>query len=287
MKDNTAGEAVFQPKPLGLICGAGEFPAAVALAASRAGYEVFCIKITPDPTPGIERYKHIEARFGEVGKMLKALRSRGIADLCLIGSVQRPHVMDLRPDWGAVRHIPNLIQLFQGGDDQLLSGILRFVEEQGFTVHGAHEIAPSLLAGEGALTECVPSDSHRNDIRKGFALLDALSSFDVGQAAVICEGQVIAIEGIEGTDRMLERVAVLLKRKDFRRGVLVKAPKRMQDQRIDMPAVGPKTLQNLANAGLAGLCVRAGQVMVLQQDEMAQIARQHGVFVWGQGNDSA
>jgi UDP-2,3-diacylglucosamine hydrolase len=156
---------------------------------------------------------------------------------------------------------------------------------EGLTVVGVHELAPALVVGEGPLgRHAAPADAQA-EARRGLALLAALSPFDSGQAVVMMDGRAVAIEGVEGTDAMLERVAALRHsgrlRVKGRRGLLVKAPKRGQDLRMDMPVIGPGTLRRVAEAGLAGVAVEAGGVLLAGREDTRKRADAGRLFVQG------
>ena len=123
------------------------------------------------------------------------------------------------------------------------------------------------------------------DIAFGARLLEALSGFDAGQGAVVAAGRVLAIEAAEGTDAMLARVAELRANGRLRRmgpaGVLVKAPKRGQDLRLDMPAVGPNTIEGAARAQLRGVALAAGRVLLVERERCAREADAAGLFAYG------
>src|SRR5262249_45819083 len=150
--------------------------------------------------------------------------------------------------------LPRVFRLFRGGDNHLLAGVAKIFEEQGFRLVGAHEIAPEILMPEGPLGSVHPSDRDHADIAQGLALLTATSPFDIGQAVVVADARVLAVEAAEGTDQMLARIAEL--RQSGRiasaahRGVLVKAAKRGQDRRVDLPSIGPRTIEGATRAGL-------------------------------------
>ena len=162
-------------------------------------------------------------------------------------------------------------------------------EEQGFRVLGAHEVAPEILMPHGALGSRQPSEIDRRDIQRGLALLRATGPFDVGQAVIVSDNRVLAIEAADGTDLMLERLAELRGKGRIQArqggGVLVKAPKPMQDRRIDLPSVGPRTVEGVARAGLAGIAVAAGSAIVAEPGRIAAVADSANVFVVGVAAD--
>jgi hypothetical protein len=177
--------------------------------------------------------------------------------------------------------------MFRGGDDHLMSSILRGFEDHGFRPIGAHEVAPEILMPEGAVGSFKPSESSQMDIALGLALLRAIGQFDVGQATIVAGGHVLAVEAAEGTDEMLAQVAELRRKGRIRSsgGVLVKAPKPRQDRRIDLPTIGPKTIEGAGRAGLAGIAVVAGEAIVAQAEQIRQIADQQRIFVIGVRQD--
>jgi DUF1009 family protein len=165
----------------------------------------------------------------------------------------------------------------------VLTRVVRFFEGKGLEVRGVHEVAPDLLAGTGRLGSVALSEQDGADAELGFAVRRALGSVDAGQAVVVARGKVLAIEGAEGTDAMLQRVAGLADRQapGRRAGVLAKGPKPGQELRIDMPAIGPRTIEQAVAAGLAGVAVEAGAVLILDRAETIRIADAHACALEG------
>ena len=281
----TAGTADAAPPPLAILCGAGAIPLEVAADASRSGRAPFLVGIAGTSEPGISAYPHVWVRMGEVGRLFNALKTRGIGEIVLIGAFVRPEFADLRLDWGAVRKATELAGLFRRGDNGLLVGLAGIFEREGVRVVGAHEVAPRIVAPLGPLGGRRATAEDGQDIAMGARLLGALSPFDAGQGAVIAAGRPIAIEAAEGTDAMLARVAEMRASGRLRfkgpAGVFVKAPKRGQDLRLDMPAIGPDTVAAAAKAGLRGIALAAGRVLLVGREEAARAADRAGLFVEG------
>jgi DUF1009 family protein len=223
--------------------------------------------------------------LGQLGRFVRVARQEGCRDVVLIGTVTRPRWSQLRLDFLALRMLPRVIRAFRGGDDHLLGNVAAIGAELGFNVVGAQEIAPEILMPEGSLGSFAPSARDRSDIDRALALLDALSPFDVGQAAVMADAYPIAVEAAEGTDLLLARVADLRQSGRVKVptgvGVLVKAPKRGQDPRLDLPTIGVSTVEGVAKAGLAGIAVVARQTLVAEPQEVAAAANARGIFVTG------
>jgi UDP-2,3-diacylglucosamine hydrolase len=281
------GEASSQAgDPLGLICGAGTVPFAVAEAVKRRGRPVvlFPLRGWADAA-AVAAYPHHWIALGQFGRFCRLARTERCRDIVLVGGLVRPSLRQVRLDWGTLRQMPLIVRSFRGGDDHLLSGMGRMLEGAGFRLVAAHEAAPEITAPLGALGRLAPAAAMAGDIARGFALLAAMSAFDVGQAAVVSGRRVLAVEAAEGTDAMLDRVAAM---RDSGRitlpagaGVLVKAPKRRQDRRFDLPSIGPGTVTRAAKAGLAGIAVIAGATIVAEPQRLVEEAGRAGLFVVG------
>lgn len=272
--------------PLVLIAGAGEYPLRLARNLADHGERPFVAALEGAADPAAFGDADVQSyRLGQLGSLLGELRRRSIADIVMLGSLPRPSFGALRPEASTLKYLPYFARAFQGGDDHLLRGVVRFFEEQGFRVHGPADIAPELTAPRGPLGRKQAGAGQKAVLDRGFSLLAALSPFDVGQAAVIADHRVIAIEAAEGTDAMIKRVADLVARGRLKigkgDGVLVKAPKMGQDLRVDMPAIGPDTLRNIAEAGLSGIGLKAGAVLVGDRAALGRQADQLGLFIEG------
>lgn len=272
--------------PIALICGGGSLPFALARTLEARGRHVLLLALRPWADPvAVARHRHHWVSVGQLGHMMRFARAEGIRDLVLIGTLVRPSLMRTRFDWLTLRALPRVVRSFRGGDDHLLSGLARIFEDHGFRLRGAHEVVPDILVPEGLLGRRAPGAGDLEDIARARALLAAIGPYDVGQAAVVADARVLAIEAAEGTDGLLDRVAEMRASGRLRgpeeRGVLVKAAKPGQDRRFDLPTIGPRTIEGVARAGLAGLAVVAGETIVAEPGRVAQLADELDVFVIG------
>ena len=280
----TAAPAISSP--VGVIAGGGAMPFAVAeqLVARGITPVLFALKGACDPVRA-EKFRHHWISVGQVGRATRLFREEGCRDLIFIGSLVRPALSEIRLDLGTLRVLPHVMTAFRGGDNHLLSGVGRILETQGFRMVGIKDVAPGLLMPEGPITRVAPSANAIADIARGREVLDALGSFDIGQAAIVIDGHVVAVEDIEGTDGLLARVARLREAGRIRaksaRGVLVKAPKRGQDLRYDLPTIGARTVEGAAKAQLAGIAVIAGNTIAADAQDMIDAADRAGLFVQG------
>jgi len=269
-----------------MIAGAGQYPVRLAQILAGHGERPFIAALEGAADPAAFGDADVRSyRLGQLGSLLSELRRRSIGDIVMLGSLPRPSFGALRPEASTLKYLPHFARAFQGGDDHLLRGVVRFFEEQGFRVHGPADIAPELTAPRGPLGRRQATAEQQAMLGHGFSLLAALSPFDVGQTAILADHRVIAIEAAEGTDAMIRRVADLVARGRLKigkgDGVLVKAPKTGQDLRVDMPAIGPDTLRNIAEAGLSGIRLRAGEVLVGDREALGRQADQLGLFIEG------
>lgn len=274
--------------PLALICGGGSMPLAVAQSVTGRGRAVvlFALRGAADAA-AVERFPHHWVSIGQIGKFMRLARAAGCRDVVFIGSLVRPSLWQVRPDLKGLQVMPRVIAAYRGGDNHLLSGMGKILEQDGFHLLGAHEVAPQILVPKGALGRAQASPRDRDDIAIGFDCLHAIGPFDVGQAAVVAGKHVLAVEAAEGTDQMLARIAEMRANGRLRAastgGVLVKAAKPGQDRRFDLPSIGPRTVDGAVRAGLAGIAVLAEETIIAEPELVIAKADQANIFVVGIG----
>jgi DUF1009 family protein len=273
------------PGPVAIIAGSGTLPLHVAASARRAGHAVFVALLAGSADAAdYDGFDHQTFGLGQFGALSKALTSRGILKAAFIGAVVRPGITDIRPDMGLIRHWQTITAAFRKGDDGLLSAVVDILEAHGVRVVSALDLAPDLAIGQpGPIGLRQPDAVARGEIDLGLDLIAALSPFDVGQCVVVSDGRPVAIEGAEGTDAMLERVAEMRRNGRLKRetggGVLIKAPKRGQNMRIDIPTIGPQTVRCATEAGLQGIAITVGEVIVADREETIALADANGLFI--------
>jgi len=265
-------------QPLGIIAGGGPLPAMLAAALTGSGRGVFVLALEGHAdAASLAPFPSQRLRIGAVGEALHALRTRNIADLVLVGTVRRPSLLSLMPDAEGARLLGRIGRAAFGGDDGLLKAIVRVLEEEGFRVHGVQAILSGLTAPEGVLTRLAPDARAEADIARGVAVCRLLGEADVGQAVVVQQGLVLGVEAIEGTDALLERCAGL--RREGPGGVLVKRAKPSQEQRVDLPTIGVRTVDLAAAAGLRGIAVEAETTLMPERNATIDAADRAGLFL--------
>jgi len=270
---------------LGLIAGGGGLPLALAEHCSQSGRPCFVIRLRGFAEPTMDAFPGDVAGIAEIGRIVKLARDAGCEALCFAGLVRRPDFAALKPDLRGLTWLPGAVMAARKGDEALLRFLMGEFEKEGFAIEGAHEVMGELALPAGPLGKLAPDSEHGVDIAKAIQVARAIGALDVGQAAVVCDGLVLAVEAQEGTDALLRRVAELpadLRGAPGRRkGVLAKVAKPIQEERVDLPTIGLATIEGADRAGLAGVVGIAGKMLVVERGAVAAAADAAGLFVAG------
>jgi DUF1009 family protein len=268
---------------LGIIAGGGRLPVQLVEACKSSYRNHFVLTFEESPNEDAIRHApHAVVRLGAVGESLKKLREAGVTEVVLAGRVRRPTLTRLKPDMTATKLLGRLGKAFFGGDDALLRSLVSFLEGEGFTVVSPQQILGNLIAGTGVLGRVQPSDADKADITVGLQAARELGRLDIGQAVIVEDTHVLGLEAEEGTDALIGRCAGLKKKP--RGGVLVKAKKPSQEERVDLPAIGIATVERAHEAGLSGIAVEAGSSLILDREQVIARADQLGIFLVGIGD---
>lgn len=273
---------------LALIAGDGRLPHIIAnrLSEQKTSF-VLCAAMGAEllwagDTPAIQ------TRIENLGSVLAQLKGSGVTDVCFAGSVRRSDIDPAAIDAQTRPILERLLGGLSAGDDGALRAVLGVFEEAGFWIKAAHEVVPELLFDEGVPTKTKPSDLDGADAGRGEAIVQAMGRVDVGQACVVSKGQALAVEALPGTDAMLRTLAppmapapaATVPTREARKGLLFKAPKPTQDRRVDLPTIGLDTIKLADAAGLRGIVIEAGGVIVLDPKETIAAADRLGLFLW-------
>ncbi len=261
-------------RKLGLIAGGGGLPLALARHCRAAGRPLYVVRLEGFASPELDTFDGETRGLLDFEGGFHALRAARCEAVCLAGTVTRP---DLARNMDGV---PDAVIAARGADDALLSAVVAQFQAQGFVVEGAHEVMGALTLREGVSGRIAPSPDDWGDIARAMLVARTIGGLDVGQGAVCRDGLVLAVEAQEGTDAILRRVAGLT-RGTGRAGVLAKASKPGQDVRVDLPTIGPTTVELAAAAGLAGIAGEAGRVLVIDRAETIRLADELGLFIVG------
>jgi DUF1009 family protein len=269
-----------------IVAGGGRLPVDVAEGLAKQERPPLVLLVRGEANPSAFAAFETEAvSLGQFAELPSLLKKRGVNHLVLAGSIsRRPKWHEIRPSLALFRRLSEALVALARGDDGLLSIYIRGVEREGIRVVGAHEIVPDLLAAEGKITRVEPRQSDQRDIDAAYRAAHALGALDIGQGAIAIGGRVVAVEGVEGTDGLLQRTKELRghgRLAGKTRGVLVKCAKPGQELRADLPSIGPATVEAAHAAGLAGIGVEAGNALILDSAKVVECANALGVFVIG------
>ncbi len=269
---------------LAIIAGRGDLPRLLAEECQASGRLYVVVEFENIPLAWASSHPVIPAIFEKTGQLISRMQDADCQEIVIVGAMKRESIDPSKLDDKGRELAVILSETMKAGDDETLSSIIRFFETNGFHVRAAHEILPSLIPQAGVLTSTAPSDDDIFDAARAAEIVAGLGCLDVGQGAVVGQGICLGLESIQGTDTMLDFVKN--NREGYApnpkagRGVLFKAPKPAQDLRVDLPTIGPDTIRNAQEAGLSGIAIEAGGVMVLHRSETVASANDLGLFLW-------
>ena len=266
-------------KKLGMIAGSGMMPVEIINYCNKTGREIYVVGLEPFASEEqLKDVPHSFAKIGEVGKMIKALKNNNVYEIVLAGGIKRPSFKELIPDWEGMKVIGKLA-MKKMSDDNMFRAVIDEIENFGFKVVGIEEVVPEMLFFEGIYGKAKPSKEDMDDINRGITVAKALGAVDVGQAVVVQEGMVLAVEAIEGTDMMLSRAATV--KKQGKAPIMVKVLKPGQDMRVDLSAIGLQTIEQLKKYGIKGIAVEAGGILLIEREAVIKMADEAGIFILG------
>lgn len=275
--------------PLGLIAGAGEFPKLVARGARAAGIPVAIVGIRGCADPGIQRLADVFRWRGivQLGRWIRVFRRAGCREIIMAGWVRKSDMFN-GPRWlQYLQYIPDLtsIRVWYRGtrdkrNDALLGAVADELARRGLTLVDSTKYCPEVLAEAGLLTGGSLPDAIQQDIAFGWPIAKEIARLDIGQAIAVKEREVIAVEAIEGTDRLIERVGTLCPQGGW---TLVKVAKPNQDMRFDVPTIGAGTIENLKRHRAAAVAIEAGKTLLLERARTLELARQLRIAIVARG----
>ncbi len=271
-----------QRTPLGIIAGAGRFPFLVAQGARQAGRPVVIVALRGLTDPSI---RELADRFHwsgvvRLGRWIRIFQKHGVREAIMAGSVRKSEMygrfrlLRYLPDWTSIK-----LWFFEVADrrnDTILRATADHMQRRGITLTDSLQYCREHLPGPGVLTKQQPSPALLRDIEFGWRIAKEMGRLDIGQSIAVKEQEVIAVEAIEGTDRMIERAGQLCRHGGW---TLIKVAKPNQDNRFDVPTVGPDTIENLHKHGAKALVIEAGKTLMIDQDQVVQQAEKRGIVV--------
>lgn len=274
--------------PLGLIAGSGTFPLEVARAAREQGVSVVAVAHRGETDPNLEAIVTdcTWIRVGQLGRMLRALTRAAVKQAAFAGGIHRVGFLNgARLDWAGIKLVARLRSV---RDDALLREVIKEIERQGISVIAPEQIAPAVVPQRGLLTRRGLSAAERRDAQLGWDAAQAIGALDIGQSAVAYHGMVIALETVEGTDATIAHAgALLVKQPQTNDGaVVVKICKSVQDHRVDLPACGVRTIEQMAASRCTALILQANKAILIEPSKVISAADQRGIAIFAAADRS-
>lgn len=260
-----------------IIAGGGELPKDI-LRHSRSekkSTSVICIASEANIADFKKADNSIEIPIGKIGKAIKYLQENNISHIVFAGSVERPALSKISVDLEGAKLLALLLKEKFLGDDNLLKTTLKYFENKGFTILPASNFSEASGKQKGVITTSKPNTQELEDIEIAKTAFKKIGKLDVGQALIVSEKRIIAIEGAEGTDNMLRRSGQYIEG----HALLFKAHKPGQDKRVDMPTIGPKTIEIMHNNNISGIVIDQN-VIILSQQETIDKANSLDIYIY-------
>jgi DUF1009 family protein len=268
-------------KRLGIIAGNGRFPLLVAQEARRQGCWVVAVghqgETLPELEPLVDEIEWI--RVGQIGRMINRFQKSGVHEVVMAGGITKTRLFtEVRPD---LRALTLLAKLRTKDDDAILRGLAAELERSGLVVGDSVQYLGALMATTGPMTAKKPTADERADIEYGWEVAKAVGRLGIGQCVVVKHKVVLAVEATEGTDETIRRGGRLA----HGGAVIIKVSKPGQDQRFDLPTIGPATVTVMAESGASVIAVEAGRSLLLDRDELLSQADRAGIAIVGVARD--
>ncbi len=255
---------------VGIIAGAGDIPVYFAQKAFAENVELVSIGLSKEIETRLAPFSasHYSIGVGRAGKIYDALKKENVVDLIILGKVEKSLIF--KPQLFDFQTVKFLAKLRNREDKTVMVALIEALEDEGFQIMDQRQCMPEMFPGEGVLTKRAPTKNEIEDVEFGLSLARKLADMEIGQTIVVKNKSVVAVEGVEGTDKALERGCELAKGK----AVAVKVSRTGQDYRYDCPGVGPATVQTLARGGASVLALEAGGVMIVEREKTVALANE-------------
>ncbi len=260
---------------IALIAGEGILPIEIAKRLQAEQKSTLIMTMRDDPEV-LKPYaaKLIHMRMPSLSRAVREIKSFGADKLIMAGRVPKKIIYCLPLLFDRIAR--SLLRQTLRDDHSLLGAVVKVFEAENIEVIPYWQILPEFIASSGKLSGRSPSESERRDIDYGREILRVTLPCSFGQAVAVAGGAVVAVEAMEGTDKMIQRAGELAGR-----GVVVKMMKTDQDMRYDLPTVGTRTLENMKSAGLTCLAVESGKTLILEPEKFFVLAEKYNISVWG------
>jgi len=260
---------------IGLIFGENNFPKKILQNIKKTKKKYLIIDLTKNKIYKNNKNSHTVS-IGQIGRIIKILKKNNCNKIIFAGNVKKPNFYKLKLDFKGVFYIPNIIKASKIGDVAILKEIINIFKKEKIETLSSLSLTPDLSLKKGLHTKLKPNHEDKKDIKKAISILYKLNKYNFSQGAVVRNEKVLEIEGSGGTKKMLKKIKKI---KNFTNGVLVKLPKKKQDLRIDLPAIGLETILQCKRSGLKGIALKSKQNICLDKKKLINLANKNKIFI--------
>ena len=268
-------------KKIIILAGSGELPYNIASELKKRNIDFFIISFKNNKVSlKLKKFNPIEINFGKIVTELKKLKIKKFDSIIMIGGLTKPKLNEIKPDINSLKLVPMFAKkIIEGGDNNLLTFCIKRIEDIGFKIINIKDVLPELFLGKGVFTKISPGNDIISDIKKGQKILDQISKFDIGQSIILQKGNVVGIEGVQGTDILIKNSKNYLEKDS--NAVLIKSIKQKQDLRVDLPTIGINTLQNCLKSNIYGVAFSANNTIFLDLKKIISYCNINKLFLIG------
>lgn len=224
------------------------------------------------------QYNPVLINYGGVGKFVDILKRENISDIVFIGGVKKPNFAQLKMDKLAALLVGKILANKILGDDAVLKTVVKFFKKQGFNIIAIDDILDCVVSKKGCLTTVRPSEEDMHNIEIGKKAISSFSKFDVGQSVIVAQRQIIAVEAVEGTANMIQRVKNL--EVDYKNeSILVKMKKKKQSRQADLPTIGVDTILDCKKSSIKGIAIQAKSTILVEKETLINKANDLKIFI--------
>ena len=260
---------------IGLIFGETNFPKEILKKVKSKKIKYLIIDLTKKNNFKNDKFSH-KVSIGQFGRIIKILNKNKCSRVLFAGKVNKPNFSKIRLDFKGFYYIPRIIKSAKIGDAAIIKEIINILKEEKINTISSLEFNPELTLKRGNYSITIPNKSDKLDISKAINTLNHLGKYDYSQGVIVRNKKVLAIEGKDGTTKMLKKYK---SKKNINNGVLVKFPKEKQDLRVDLPTIGLKTLKLCKSAGLKGVVLKSKKNIFLEREKCIEFADQNKMFI--------
>ena len=259
---------------IGLIFGETDFPKYI-LKKIKKKEKYLIIDLTKKKI--FKKYKNsYSVSIGQFGKIISILKSRKCKKVLFAGKVARPNFKSIKLDFKGIYYMPKIIKSSKLGDAAILKQIIKILKKEEIQTISSNKFTPEISLSKGNYTKSKPNISDKKDIKRGENALNKSGKFSFVQGAICRKNKILALEGVEGTQKMIKKIKKI---NQLKSGILIKFPKKKQDLRVDLPTIGLKTLKQCKLAGLKGIVLKHKLNICLDKRQIVKYANKNKMFI--------